>query len=30
VAGLTGDAWLAWLDRGLDDKPFTRGSGKDI
>ena len=22
VAGLTGESWLAWLDQGLDDKPF--------
>ena len=30
VAGLTGDAWLAWLDSGLDDKPFTNGPGKNL
>jgi len=30
VAGLTGDNWLAWLDRGLDDKPFTSGPGKTL
>jgi hypothetical protein len=30
VAGLTGDAWLEWLDRGLTDKPFTQGSGRHI
>lgn len=28
IAGLTGDRWLEWLDRGLDDKPFTEGAGK--
>ncbi len=30
VAGLTGDSWLEWLDRGLDGKPFTEGPGKTI
>ena len=30
VAGLTGDRWLRWLDRGLDDRPFTAGSGRNI
>ena len=30
VAGLTGDSWLRWLDRGLDDKPFSEGSGQDV
>jgi hypothetical protein len=30
VAGLTGDRWLSWLDRGLDDRPFTTGSGRHI
>jgi len=30
VAGLTGDTWLAWLDRGLDGKPFTEGPGKAL
>ena len=30
VAGLTGEAWLRWLDRGLDGKPFTSGPGRDI
>jgi hypothetical protein len=30
IAGLTGDQWLQWLDRGLDDRPFTAGSGRDI
>ena len=28
VAGLTGDDWLAWLDQGLDDRPFSEGAGK--
>jgi Domain of unknown function (DUF4381) len=28
VAGLTGAEWLAWLDRGLDGRPFTEGPGK--
>lgn len=28
VAGLTGRAWLEWLDRGLTDQPFTEGSGR--
>jgi len=30
VAGLTGERWLAWLDRGLDDKPFTEGPGRNL
>ena len=30
VAGLTGESWLEWLDRGLDDRPFTQGSGRSI
>lgn len=30
VAGLTGRAWLDWLDRGLDDKPFTEGPGREL
>jgi hypothetical protein len=30
VAGLTGDNWLAWLDRGLDGKPFTEGPGQTL
>ena len=30
VAGLTGEQWLAWLDRGLDDQPFTTGVGRNI
>ena len=28
VAGLTGNDWLAWLDQGLDDQPFSSGPGK--
>jgi hypothetical protein len=28
VAGLTGDAWLHWLDRGLDENPFADGPGR--
>lgn len=28
VAGLTGRDWLKWLDRGLDEKPFSEGSGR--
>lgn len=30
VAGLTGDRWLEWLDRGMESKPFTTGSGKHL
>jgi hypothetical protein len=30
VAGLTGDAWLRWLDRGLNDAPFTGGAGRNL
>ena len=30
VAGLTGDRWLDWLDRGLDDRPFTEGAGRSL
>lgn len=30
VAGLTGAGWLEWLDRGMDDRPFTEGSGRDL
>ena len=30
VAGLTGERWLAWLDRGLDGKPFTEGPGRSL
>ncbi len=28
VAGLTGEAWLAWLDQGLDGRPFSQGPGR--
>jgi hypothetical protein len=30
VAGLTGPEWLAWLDRGLDEKPFSEGPGGSL
>jgi hypothetical protein len=30
VAGLTGDRWLEWLDQGLEGRPFTEGSGRNI
>ncbi|MEX0976961.1 MAG: DUF4381 domain-containing protein [Woeseia sp.] len=30
VAGLTGGRWLEWLDRGLDDRPFSAGPGRVI
>jgi hypothetical protein len=30
VAGLTGRAWLEWLDRGLDRQPFSRGPGRTL
>ena len=28
VAGLTGASWLAWLDRGLEEQPFSKGPGQ--
>lgn len=28
VAGLTGRDWLAWLDRGLEGRPFSDGPGR--
>lgn len=28
VAGLTGRKWLEWLDRGLEEKPFSEGPGQ--
>ena len=28
VAGLTGENWLAWLDRGLSGRPFSDGPGR--
>jgi hypothetical protein len=30
VAGLTGPEWLAWLDRGLDEKLFSEGPGTSL
>ena len=30
VAGLTGERWLTWLDRGLDEPVFERGDGRLI
>ena len=30
VAGLTGEGWLRWLDRGLDDRPFSQGPGQNV
>jgi hypothetical protein len=30
VAGLTGTSWLEWLDRGLPEKTFADGPGRDI
>ena len=30
VAGLTGDAWLAWLDRDLDQPRFREGPGRSL
>jgi Domain of unknown function (DUF4381) len=30
VAGLTGDAWLAWLDRGLAPPQFLQGDGRPL
>ncbi len=30
VAGLTGDAWLAWLDRDLAQPVFSAGPGRQI
>lgn len=30
VASLTGERWLQWLDRGLDDRPFSKGSGRNL
>ncbi len=28
VAGLNGEAWLAWLDRDLEQRPFQTGIGR--
>ncbi len=30
VAGLTGRAWLEWLDRGLERRPFSNGPGQGL
>jgi hypothetical protein len=30
VASLTGQRWLQWLDRGLSDQPFSKGSGRSL
>jgi len=30
VAGLTGEGWLRWLDRGLEDHPFSQGPGQNV
>lgn len=30
VAGLTGEQWLAWLDRGLDRSHFVSGDGRPL
>ncbi len=30
VAGLTGDAWLVWLDRGLGEQRFQAGPGRQL
>lgn len=30
VASLTGERWLQWLDRGFDDRPFSKGSGRNL
>ena len=30
VAGLTGDAWLSWLDRDLPGSPFSEGAGRRL
>ena len=30
VAGLTGEDWLAWLDRGLDEPRFREGAGRKL
>ena len=30
VAGLAGESWLGWLDRGLEDQPFTKGPGRSL
>lgn len=30
IAGLTGDAWLEWLDRGLDNPRFQSATGRKL
>ncbi len=30
VAGLTGEDWLAWLDRGLAEPKFSAGAGRNL
>lgn len=30
MAGLTGHAWLLWLDQGLEDRPFSEGPGRPL
>ena len=30
VAGLVGEAWLQWLDQGLEDQPFSTGVGRAL
>lgn len=30
VAGLTGDAWLAWLDRDMEAPQFLKGDGRAL
>jgi hypothetical protein len=30
VAGLTGEAWLEWLDRDLDRSHFVDGDGRPL
>lgn len=30
VAGLTGEPWLEWLDRGLAGEPFSTGAGRTL
>lgn len=30
VAGLTGDEWLAWLDRDLEEPRFRQGAGRSL
>lgn len=30
IAGLTGDAWLRWLDKSLPDQAFQHGAGRAL